>query len=26
VPALLIKIQYTRNMGQCPAWWSPCRI
>jgi len=21
-----IKQRRTRNVGQCPTWWSPCRI
>jgi len=21
-----VKRERTRNVGQCPTWWSPCRI
>jgi len=21
-----LKYKATRNVGQCPTWWSPCRI
>jgi len=22
---ILLKTNTTRNVGQCPTWWSPCR-
>jgi len=25
-PVINVTLKTTRNVGQCPTWWSPCRI